>query len=100
MRLEGHVYFLQLAFESHDLVSKEVITTISKLAQKAAELSGVPYALALLLSYWKKRISTTLQIGTAKFIMDASSSCSRLFNSKQALEESAMLEARHVRLRH
>ena len=90
--------FLPLAFESFGLASKEVVTIISNLAQKAAELSGVPYA--CLLSYWKKRISTTLQIGTAKFIVEASSSCSRLSHSKQDLEDSAMLEARHVRQRH
>ena len=32
---------------------------------------------ALLLSYWKKRMSTTLQVYTAKFILEASHQCQR-----------------------
>ena len=69
---------------------------ISSLAEKAAELLCIPHA--LLLSYWKKRISTTLQVGTAKFIMDASM-YTRHPQRNQSLENSVLLEARHVRPR-
>ena len=86
---------MPLAFESYDgLVSKDVIDIISSLAEKAAELLCIPYA--LLLSYWKKRISTTLQVGTAKYVMDASMS-TRHPQRNQSLENRVLLEARHVR---
>ena len=80
----GHC-FLPLAFESYGLASKDVVEVISSLTEKASDLLCIPYA--LLLSYWKKRISTTLQVGTAKFIVDASMStrhpqrCQSLENS-------------------
>ena len=38
--------------------------------KKASEYLNIDFA--LLLSYWKKRISTTLQVYTAKFILEAS----------------------------
>ncbi len=69
---------------------------MSSLAEKASELLCIPYA--LLLSYWKKRISTTLQVGTAQFIMNASK-CSRRPQRDQRLEESILLESNHVRTR-
>ena len=87
---------MPLAFESYGLVSKDVIDIISSLAEKAAELLCIPYA--LLLSYWKKRISTTLQVGTAKFIMEASA-CTRHPQRQECIENSVLLEARHVRPR-
>ena len=63
-------------------------------ADKASELLCIPYA--LLLSYWKKRISTTLQVGTAQFIMKASA-CTRHPQRNQAYENSVLLESNHVR---
>ena len=86
--------FLPLAFESFGLASKEVIDIISKLVSKASEIGNVPYS--LLLSYWKKRISTTLQIGTAKFILETSV-CKKNCQQSQDIIESALLEAYHVR---
>ena len=89
--------FVPLAFESFGLASKQVVDLISSLAEKASELLCIPYA--LLLSYWKKRISTTLQVGTAQFIMNASK-CSRRPQRDQRLEDSILLESNHVRTRH
>ena len=87
--------FLPLAFESFGLASKEVIDIIiSKLVSKASEIGNVPYP--LLLSYWKKRISTTLQIGTAKFILETSV-CKKNCQQSQDIIESALLETYHVR---
>jgi hypothetical protein len=91
------ICFMPLAFESFGLASKEVVNLISSLAEKAAELSGIPFELVL--SYWKKRISTTLQVGTAKFIMDASSSSIRNPQRRMEIEDSALLETYHVRAR-
>ena len=51
---------------------------------------------ALLLSYWKKRISTTLQVYTAKFILESSAS-KRNPQRRQDIAESALLETYHVR---
>ena len=76
------------------LASKDVVEVISSLAEKASDLLCIPYA--LLWSYWKKRFSTTLQVGTAKFIVDASM-CTRHPQRNQSLENSVLLEARHVR---
>ena len=42
---------------------------------KAAEFNNIPYP--ILLNYWKKRISTVLQIGNASIISEA---YRRLFN--------------------
>ena len=91
--------FMPLAFESFGLTSKEVLNLISKLAEKSSELSSIPFELVL--SYWKKRISTTLQVGTAKFIMDASATCIRIPQRKRMeIEESVLLETYHVQTRH
>ena len=51
---------------------------------------------ALLLSYWKKRISTILQVYTAKFIIESSAS-KRNPQRRQDIAESALLETYHVR---
>ena len=51
---------------------------------------------ALLLSYWKKRMSTTLQVYTAKFILEASVS-KRNPQRRQDIMDSALLETYHVR---
>ena len=52
---------------------------------------------ALLLSYWKKRISTTSQVYTAKFILEISMS-KRNPQRRQAVIDSALLETYHVRV--
>ena len=88
---------MPLAFESYGLASKDVVVIIGSLAGKAADLLCIPYA--LLLSYWKKRISTTLQVGTARYILEASA-CSRHPQRNQAYVDSVWLESRHVRPRH
>ena len=85
---------MPLAFESFGLVGKDVVSLISSLAEKVSELRSLPYV--LLLSYWKKRLSTTLQIGTAKFIMDASASF-RHPSRRMSLEDSVLSESYHIR---
>ena len=86
---------MPLAFESFGLASKEVVNLISSLAAKASELSNSPYEL----SDWKKRISTILQVGTAKFITNAST-CTRKHKRQVDIEDSVLLESYHVRTKH
>ena len=52
-----------------------IIINIEKLSSKAAEFNKIPYP--ILLNYWKKRISTTLQFGNVAIISEA---YRRLFN--------------------
>ena len=82
--------FSPIVFESFGLASREVIQLISRLAEKSSELSGIPFEL------WKKRISTTLQVGTAKFIMEASTSAINQRKIRMDIEESVLLESYHV----
>ena len=67
--------FSPLPFESFALAGREVLDLVSSLVKKASESLNIDFA--LLLSYWKKRISTTLQVYTAKFILEASHQCQR-----------------------
>ena len=62
--------FSPLPFESFGLAGRQVLDLVSSLVKKASESLNIDFA--LLLSYWKKRISTTLQVYTAKFILEAS----------------------------
>ena len=64
-----------LPFESFVLAGKEVLDLVSSLVKKASESLNIDFA--LLLSYWKKRMSTTLQVYTAKFVLEASHQCQR-----------------------
>ena len=71
-----------------------MLDLISNLVKKASELLHIDFA--LLLSYWKKRISTTLQVYTAKFILESSAS-KRNPQRRQDIAESALLETYYVR---
>ena len=62
--------FSPLPFESFGLAGREVLDLVSSLVKKASESLNIDFA--LLLSCWKNRISTTLQVYTAKFILEAS----------------------------
>ena len=73
---------------------KEVLDLVSSLVKKASESLNIDFA--LLLSYWKKRMSTTLQVYTAKFILEASVS-KRNPQRRQDIMDSALLETYHVR---
>jgi hypothetical protein len=87
--------FSPIVSESFGLASREVIQLISRLAEKSSELSDIPFELEF--SYWKKRISTTLQVGTAKFIMEASTSAINQRKIRMDIEENVLLESYHVR---
>ena len=67
---------------------------VSSLVKKASESLNIDFA--LLLSYWKKRMSTPLQVYTAKFILEASVS-KRNPQRRQDIMDSVLLETYHVR---
>ena len=62
--------FLPLAFEVFGRTSDEVMTLLKDLVQRSSEISQIPFP--HLLSYWKRRLSTTLQKGNSLFIMETS----------------------------
>ena len=65
--------FSPLPFESFGVAGREVLDLVSSLVKKASESLNIDFA--LLLYHWKKRMSTTLQVYTAKFILEASHQC-------------------------
>ena len=58
--------FMPLAFETFGGSSERFEKLIERLSSKATEFNNIPYP--ILLSHWKKRISTTLQIGNVSII--------------------------------
>ena len=62
-------YFMPWAMEIYGAASKQVESFIDKVVEKAAEVNAIPHA--ILLSYWRKRISTTLQFYNARLINQA-----------------------------
>ena len=67
--------FVPLALETYGGTSEKFDKLLEKLSSKAAEFNNIPYP--ILLNYWKKRISTVLQIGNVSVISEA---YRRLFN--------------------
>jgi ribonuclease HI len=62
-------YFMPMAIEIYGAASKQVESFIDEVVKKAAEVNVIPHA--ILLSYWRKRISTTLQFYNARLISQA-----------------------------
>ena len=63
-----HIYG-ELIYETYGGTSEKFDKPIEKLSSKAAEFNKIPYP--ILLNYWKKRISTTLQFGNVAIISEA-----------------------------
>ena len=68
-RQEG-IDFMPLALESHGAVSDTFLKFIKKLANAAAEVNEIPYC--IMVNYWQKRMSTTLQKYNSKIMQYAS----------------------------
>ena len=62
--------FLPLAFEVFGKTSDKVLKLVHDLVEKAAEIKQLSFS--RLLSYWKRRIATTLQRENALFILNSS----------------------------
>ena len=84
---------MPLAFESFGAVSADTVTLIAKLVSKAAELSNIPYS--VLLSYWRKRISTTLQVQNARILMLSATRILAKSGADEAFDMNALLESVH-----
>ena len=61
--------FMPLVFETFGRVSDDVTKLLKSLVRRASEISHIPYA--TLLSYWRRRLSTALQVGNAEYLMSA-----------------------------
>ena len=61
--------FMPLAFEIYGSCSEKVDSLIKSLVHRAASLNNIPYS--VLLSYWRRRIATTLQVYNARIIYEA-----------------------------
>ena len=72
---EFHSDFVPLALETYGGTSERFEKLLERLTSKAAEFNNIPYP--ILLNYWKKRISTVLQIANVSIISEA---YRRLFN--------------------
>ena len=68
-RQEG-IDFMPLALESHGAVSDTFLKFFKKLANAAAEVNEIPYC--IMVNYWQKRMSTTLQKYNSKIMQYAS----------------------------
>ena len=64
-----------LALETYGGTSERFEKLLEKLTSKAAEFNNIPYP--ILLNYWKKSISTVIQIGNVSTMSEA---YRRLFN--------------------
>ena len=62
-------FFMPWAMEIYGACSKNVASFIDKVVEKAAEVNSIPQS--ILLSYWRKRMSTTLQYYNARLINQA-----------------------------
>ena len=62
--------FMPFVFETHGRVSEVAISFMKTLVTRAAASSHIPYS--MLLSYWMKRLSTTIQAGNADYLLSAS----------------------------
>ena len=89
--------FMPLAFESFGAVSEDVVKLMANLVSKAAEVTKVPYS--VLLSYWRKRISTTLQVHNARILMLSSAQILSRGSGRreEAFDCQALLESVHNR---
>ena len=86
---------MPLAFESFGAVSEDTVKLMARLASKAAELTNIPYS--VLLSYWRKRISTTLQVQNARILMVSAARILARGGGRpdEAFDANALLESVH-----
>ena len=87
--------FMPMAFETFGAASEETMGVIGNLVKLATALTGIPYS--VLFNYWKKRISTTMQVQNARILATAARSIlSRNDRPDEAFDTEALLEQVHV----
>ena len=77
-----HFQHLLLPFESFGLAGREVLDLVSSLVKKASESLNIDFV--LLLSYWKKRIST-----------NSTSVCSKIYSGSISVKEKPPKKTRY-----
>ena len=86
---------MPMAFETFGAASEETMGVIGNLVKLATALTGIPYS--VLFNYWKKRISTTMQVQNARILATAARSIlSRNDRPDEAFDTEALLEQVHV----
>ena len=75
---ERNVDFLPLVIEAFGRPSTNTVDLVKRLVGKASDISQIPFH--ILLFYWKKRISTSLQNMNARTIAFG---CTYIFNKQQ-----------------
>ena len=87
--------FMPMAFETFGAASEETMGVIGKLVKVASALTAIPYS--VLFNYWKKRISTTMQVQNARILATAARIIlSRNDRPDEAFDTEALLEQVHV----
>lgn len=87
--------FMPMAFETFGAVSEEAMGVIGRLVTLASNITSIPYS--VLFSYWKKRISTTLQVQNARILETAASTIlSRTDRQDEAFDAHALMEQVHL----
>ena len=86
--------FMPMAFETYGAASEEVMGVMAKLVKLAHQATSIPYS--VLFSYWKKRISTTLQVQNARIVTRAATKIlSRTDRNDEAFDCDALNEYVH-----
>ena len=87
--------FMPMAFETFGAVSEEAMGVIGRLVTLASNIINIPYS--VLFSYWKKRISTTLQVQNARILETAASTIlCRADRPDEAFDAQALMEQVHL----
>jgi hypothetical protein len=90
------LWFLPVTFEAFGSTTDDVVKLIRALVEKAVYISG--YDFSQTYNYWKKRLATTLQRETAKFVSRASHSIlsSRSINTDMHVPHTTYVMSEHV----
>lgn len=86
--------FMPMAFETFGAVSEEAMGVIAKLVQRASDVTKIPYS--ILFNYWKKRISSALQVHNARTLVNATRDIlGRNDRQEEVFDAAALMERLH-----
>ena len=86
--------FMPMAFETFGAASEEAMGVVAKLVQKASDVTKIPYS--ILFNYWKKRLSTTMQVQNARILVNATRDIlGRRDRQEEEFDAAALLEQIH-----
>ena len=85
---------MPMAFETFGAVSEEAMGVVAKLVQKASDVTKIPFS--ILFNYWKKRLSTTMQVQNARILVNATRDIlGRNDRQEEEFDAAALLEHIH-----